>query len=431
MGIMIRLRIAHRTVPDLWCLFLPALITVASAFAPFQSPAADIEQCTGLYLKGDYSGCADMARAAIGRGERNEGWWLWGVQAELVQGRHEQARELLEAGLARNPYGVRIRLLAHDLFRNSGDRKRAEGLLREIEQLAGRALGRYSDAADRVALGRAALLLGADPRQVLELFFDRVRKERQPPRDVFLASGELALEKNDDAVAAQSFEEGLNLFPNDPDMHFGLARSYADSNPERTQQAIDAALAINPHHLPSLLFLADHAIDSEQYDKASSVLDTVFETDPWQPDGWSYRAVLAHLEGNFSAEAEHRAKALKYAVTNPGVDHLIGRKLSQKYRFAEGAEYQRRSLLLDGDYLPAKIQLAQDLLRLGDESGWQIVQSVHSKDRYDITAYNLVTLHKNLSRFRRLEDGNIVVRMDPRESDLYGDRVLSLLDRAS
>ena len=47
------------------------------------------------------------------------------------------------------------------------------------------------------------------------------------------------------------------------------------------------------------------------------------------------------------------------------VDHIIGEKLSSAYRFAEGAAYQRRSLEMDPQYLPARTQLAQDLLRLG------------------------------------------------------------------
>ena len=61
--------------------------------------------------------------------------------------------------------------------------------------------------------------------------------------------------------------------------------------------------------------------------------------------------------------------------TNPEVDFLIGRELSQKYRFREGAGYQEQSLRLDPDYLPAKSQLAQDRLRLGqEEQGWELAQ---------------------------------------------------------
>ena len=64
---------------------------------------------------------------------------------------------------------------------------------------------------------------------------------------------------------------------------------------------------------------------------------------------------------------------IRFWTSNPRVDSTIGRKLSQKYRFAEGAQYQRRALQIDASYLPAKMQLAQDLLRLGqEEEGWRL-----------------------------------------------------------
>ena len=58
-----------------------------------------------------------------------------------------------------------------------------------------------------------------------------------------------------------------------------------------------------------------------------------------------------------AAEKQWRDKALSTWPTNPEVDHLIGKKLSQKYRFAEGAEYQRKAIAMDPRHLPAKIQL--------------------------------------------------------------------------
>ena len=46
---------------------------------------------------------------------------------------------------------------------------------------------------------------------------------------------------------------------------------------------------------------------------------------------------------------------------------LIGRILSHHYRFSEGVKYQRRALHLDPTFMPAKFQLAQDLLRVGQD----------------------------------------------------------------
>ena len=163
-------------------------------------------------------------------------------------------------------------------------------------------------------------------------------------------------------------------------------------------ESLDAALHVNPRHAPALVLLAEHHIDCENHEAATASLDRVLAVNPWYPDAWAYRAVLAHLANDTNAVSGSRARALKFRPFNPRVDYLIGRKLSQKYRFAEGAAYQRQALESDPNYLPAKIQLAQDLLRLGDEQrGWTLADEVNAKDAYNIEAYNLTHLRETLS----------------------------------
>src|SRR5262249_44663451 len=162
-----------------------------------------------------------------------------------------------------------------------------------------------------------------------------------------------------------------------------------------------AALKINPRHVDSLLLRADSLIDSERYAEAASVLDQVISVNPSEPRAWAYRAVLAHLRGDGEGEAGARKTALAPWGGNPEGDSLTGGKLAQKYRFAEGAAYQRRALELDPGYLPAKVQLSEDLLRLGDESeGWKLVDEVFAADGYNVAAYNLITLRDRLAKFR-------------------------------
>ena len=111
--------------------------------------------------------------------------------------------------------------------------------------------------------------------------------------------------------------------------------------------------------------------------------------------------------------------------------YLIGQKLSQKYRFAEGSAYQREAVQWDLNYLPATIQLAQDLLRLGqDQDGWNLAEEVSKRDGYDIVAYNLVTLRETLSKFQYLTNQDFVIRMHPHEEAIYGSEVIELLEQA-
>src|SRR5678815_5378725 len=181
----------------------------------------------------------------------------------------------------------------------------------------------------------------------------------------------------------------------------------------------------------SLLLLVDHTIDAEEYSNAERILDRIQGINPAQTDAWAYRAVIAHLRNQPAEEKQARREGLKYWASNPRVDHLIGRKLSQNYRFKEGAAYQRTALRLAPDYLPAKAQLAEDLLRLGDETeGWKLVQQVHESDGYDVEAYNLATLHDTMGSFATVTNSDFQVRMSAIEARIYGDRALNLLGRA-
>jgi hypothetical protein len=71
------------------------------------------------------------------------------------------------------------------------------------------------------------------------------------------------------------------------------------------------------------------------------------------------------------------------------------------------------------------------LLRLGVENeGWELAGAVHKDDGYDVTAYNLVTLKDTMEKFRTLTNGHFILRMGAKEADIYGDKVLALLERA-
>ncbi|MCX6902076.1 MAG: peptidase MA family metallohydrolase, partial [Verrucomicrobia bacterium] len=219
--------------------------------------------------------------------------------------------------------------------------------------------------------------------------------------------------------------------PNDPDLHQGLARAYAPSEPALMLASLEAALKLNSNHVASLLLLADHRIDAEDYAEADKLLQRACTVNPRHPEAWAYRAVTAHLQNDPAREAAARQTALKSWTNNPAVPHLIGLKLSQKYRFTEGAALQQESLRFDRKYLPAKAQLAQDLLRLGQEAeGWRLAEEVHDADGYDVNALNLVTLHDTMEKYQTMTNQHFVLRMTPREAALYGARALELLEEA-
>ncbi len=400
-------------------------------FAGTPLRAADLAAARERFLSGAYEEV--VATAMAGRRE-NPGDVEWPIllgEALGSVGRYPEATENLLQACKDFPLDLRVHYTTWRAARSAGNAGEADAQLKEIERLATIRMWAYRTPADRITLGRVALIFGSDPKQVLEQFYDPIRKAQPELRDSYLATGDLALEKNDFALAAKNFNTAVKKFPNDPEAWFGLARAYEPSDSEAMLAAVGKVIDFNPNHVGALLLLANLRIDTEEYGEADKVITSALRTNPNDPEAHAYSAVLAHLRNDPRTEAAERAAALKLWRNNPAVPHLIGRKLSQKYRFAEGAALQREALKFDPAYLRAKGQLANDLLRLGkDDEGWKLAEEVQQADPYDVVAFNLSSLREVLAGFRSLNSEHFTLRMDPREAEIYGQDALALLERA-
>lgn len=424
--------IENRNLPSLRRRFSPAVsILILTFLLPSAASAATLSEARKLYETGDYAGCIEACKLGTEANRWFEEWWLLKIRSELTTGAYAEAFRTFEAAHQIHTFSLSLKWAGVEVLRRTGRADEATALLKSIRDLAEAAPRRLEEVSARVAAGRAMLATGADARVVLENYFDRARKDDPSSAEPYLAAGELSLSKYDFALAAEAFAGAIRRAPENPDAHLGLALAYQESDAERATASLAKALEVNPKHVDSLLFQADNLIDREGYDPAEELLRKVLEINPRHWRAWSYRAVLAHLLGDRTKEQMARAEALSTWGTNPEVDNLIGQKLSQKYRFAEGATYQRRSLEIAPAFQPANVQLCQDLLRLGkDEEGWKRAAAALDADPYNVVAYNLVALDDVLRTYRVLSNPHFRVRMDPREADLYGDRAVQLLTRA-
>ncbi len=408
-----------------------ALMPLALLLTTSNVSAAELEDATKALRAGDHATCIRITDKAVKDRLFGEEYYLLKAEAELATGESKAALDTLVNGLARYSWSVRMRLLGIEAARMSGDSKQAGTWLAEISDQAGRAPWRYSDADNLVALGRTADMIGADARKVLEGFYDRALKLHPLHRDALLASGELALAKQDFALAADTFQAAVKKYPDDADLQFGVVRSLDRSEPPLAAHALSLCLKANHRHLGALLYQAENSIDAEQYDDASDKLDKLIAINPTHPAAWAYRSIIAGLRNDQRHAIEYRAAALSTWKENPLVDHLIGKKLSQKYRFTEGSAHQQQALAFDDAFQPARIQLAQDFLRLGKEDeGWKLGEAAATADAYDVHVFNLMQLRDALVKYTTLEDDSFIVRMEAKEAAIYGDAVLELLNRA-
>jgi tetratricopeptide (TPR) repeat protein len=406
---------------------------LAIAFLLVAATNADAQRFSDareLLATGEYSACVELSGELLDQRPHPRLFRLK-IESQLTLGRYADALTTFNEARERFPFDLRLGLLAYEVLLHNDQPREADRLLKQIHGIIQRQPALFDNSSSLVDVGRFFLLMNWDSRQVLKVFFDRAKGLDPSNSDAYLASGELALAKHDYQLAAEEFQQGAKIDPQSADLEFGIARAFAKSDWKRAAQSLEAALDLNPQHVDALLFAVDHAIDGEQYAQAEELLKRVEQINALHPLAWSYRAVLAELNAEPVKKVEFRTAALVPWSTNPAVDHLIGRKLSEKYRFATGAEHQRTALEFDPTYLPAKIQLSQDLLRLGQEDeGWRLADEVADADQYDILAHNLSTLEKRIKGFHRLTGEGFVLRMQPREADLYGPEVLRLLAEA-
>ena len=399
-----------------------------------ETQESEDDRAVRLFNEGKFEDAIALAKlidANLGKFSVEERWSILVIRSQMAIGEFKDALTSLDVALERFPRSIRHRWIGVDVCRFNNLVDRADALFAEIGELVSRSSWRYRDKPNQILLGQYFLRRKADAKEVLDSFFTPVKNRNPNDPEIFRAIGELALGKHDYGMAAENFAKVVELAPNDSEAFCRLAQAFLPSDSEKANAAIKGALAINPNHVESLLIVADQQISSEEYEQADVTLEQILKINPRHSDALAYLAVIAHLANDAVREGEFRSKALAQWPGNPNVDHLIGRELSEKYRFQEGEKYQRRSLVYDDKFLPAKMQLAHDLLRLGQElEGWKLADEVFDADQYNVVAHNLVTLRDEISKFKTIEQDGFVVRMDAGEADIYGARVLDLLSRS-
>ena len=408
------------------CIFAVGVLVSILSFASQEARSAE-----ELFYAGEYAECLAKAKAEVDRGVWNERWPTLLAKSQMTLGRYTDALLTIDKALQRYRSSLSLHLLAADVYRANGLEEKATEIIQQMIRRIESNPRQFSSRANQIAIGRLALSQGEDARQILELFYDRVLKFDASFVDAHLATAELALEKYDYKIAADALGKAIKLRGDDPDLHQLSAVAWRTSDGEKSMAALAKALELNPRHIPSLLLRADRLIDAEQYDKAKEVLSEVLAVNPNEPQAWAYHAIIAHLLGQYEPEKQLREVALTAWPRSPRVDYLIGKKLAAKYRFEVAKSYLRRSLAIDSQFMPARFELAQCLLRLGEEEeGWLLANAVHKEDGYNVVAHNLVSLSDKLSKYATLTRGDIIVRMEARESRIYGDAVVDLLSEA-
>lgn len=385
-----------------------------------------------MLAQGEYNLCGRICEAAIQRGMKAPEWRIMRVQALMKQGQETLARDEVQLAVKTFPGHLQLLMLQHENALRMGRQDIADQALAELNTAAKTKAAKDRTADEWVALGQAALALGADAKKVISQYFTAAQKKDAKAEAAYLAEGYLALEKDDPARAADVFRAGLKAHGETANLRAGLARAFLTGDREKHSENIARALELNPVHREALLMRAEMFIAGEKFLEAEATIQQILDICANDPEAWALRAAVAHLSASDASKViAARAQGLERWNRNPVVDHTLGRVLSRAYRFAVGAGHQRKALEFSPSYLPAKVQLCHDLLRLGDEDeAWKLASEIRQEDGYNIQAHNIGLLEKEMLGYVTQSYPDFILKMPKRDWPIYGERALALLREA-
>ncbi|MCM8542726.1 MAG: hypothetical protein NE328_20840 [Lentisphaeraceae bacterium] len=343
-------------------------------------------------------------------------------------GRYEDAlKEWLNAGIRSSDIPALYEGI--ELFRLNGREKDAQHLISRLNFFVNN--GYFNDPNELVTRGRTALMKGMDASVILKEFYDEAIRREPTYREAYMAAAELAFSKDDTATAATILQRANRQFAKDPDILLGLSKAFAESEGKFAEEALKSALEINPRHLPTLKYLLHKSLLSDDLIKSEELIKKITSINKNQPEVLAYQACFSLLKNDSKSAETFRSKALAKFSNNPKVDHQIGHFLAYKGRFKDSNKYLESSLKIDISYQPALVDLALNLLRLGDtDKGFQLASEIAEKDPYNLTAFNLLQLYEVFKKMIIVENKHFKVRLNEHDAELYGDHVLEYLMQA-
>src|SRR6185436_13939649 len=113
--------------------------------------------------------------------------------------------------------------------------------------------------------------------------------------------------------------EALKIDSKMPYAHLGLAKTLADTEPEKAEAEFKAAMEVNPKLPEGQLLDAQHQIESEAYDKAIEGVNKALAVNPLMADALSVAATVYYLQGNTAEFEKYKGKVL---AANPQYSKL-------------------------------------------------------------------------------------------------------------
>jgi cellulose synthase operon protein C len=235
-------------------------------------------------------------------------------------------------------------------------------------------------------------------------------------------------ERFNDQDAQDLFKEALAKDPNSSQAYLGLALVSAGGFSDGAVEWARKALELNPQLAEAHELLATLALEDSDPNQAATEADAALKT---SADALDALAVHASIE--LLADRSPDAWLSKLAAINPTYGKgyaLIAHHLILSGRYVDGVAYYRKAIAADPQLWSARAELGINLMRLGqDAEARQQLQKCYQNGYRNGATVNSLRLLDSYKNFVVLKDGNTIVKLHKKESDLLYPYFLSELKR--
>lgn len=405
------------------CPLLPA-----RAITPYDPGAPYV----AAYLQGDYAKALEELEAAkaatLGLPPV-----LWSAdEAEILHltGRYDEAIAVM-GDVVRRVYEPVFTVRLAELYRHSGREADAE---QAMDLAIRQNMSPYRPEFPRenlLAMGRLARLRGERPRQILQIFQQRLLQRHPEFVEGFVASGDLALESYGYDVAEEYYLAALALDPARQPALMGLAETYYRASDPRFDETAAKLAALNPHHPRLIALFVERALMAGDAGKANALLDDLMAVNPNHHAGLAFRAAAAFLTGESAVQEASLARLHELRPDSAEGYRILGDLAAQRYRFEEAVQFLRTGLAQNEGHTEAKASLGLNLLRLGeDATGRVLLEEVFEEDPYNVQVYNMLEVLDTLDGFQTVSNADFQIRLPAEEAGVMGAELLAFLGEA-
>ena len=243
-----------------------------------------------------------------------------------------------------------------------------------------------------------------------------------------LGAAELFTEKYQYGDAAQFLDDALKINPNSARAHLDVALNKRIEGGD--DAALQRALAINPNLVEGLALKAAQALETGQFDAATTEIDKALKINPRSLETHSLRAAMLYLQ-----DKEYETEVTATLAINPrygAVYNTLSRYATLTRRTEQAASFARRAIQIAPRLWDAHLNLGMALLRTGQmDTGREEVEKAFKGDPFNLWAKNTLDLLDTMADFRETKRGGFIIKTSAQETDVLAPYAANLLEEAA